>query len=290
MLVKVRSNLYVNTEHIRVIRITEDKAEIFYGDKLQAEISVNAAAYLLDLAEANTAYIELSANENIIPTHAPDPFSQHVALRSRVAVLLRDEFTQGATLEDLTEALKEHYNKVYSAISDLLVERVVVFDPKEPLRYYHATHRPNKPVPERQVDLIEASVNDAPFVAAMRAGELQCVECSHQSCATCVTASACCQCNQPAFTQYAPPGNVTTKSPTYKDSLHTFTPSPNHLICLCGESQFYWSHNNSTETTNIKPLNECTHCQTCRQNYERYCCQCRHMIKPNHDPLTEVLE
>lgn len=244
MLVKVDKNFYINTEHVRSVYFYGDKADITlsgdHGDHREdINVSAIAAAHLLSLMEADSSAI-LPGEDNFLTENLKLKTTR--PLTSRIAELLRDEFTQGASVEDLMSATdNQMFHEVYNAISDLLAERVAVSDPAQPLRYYHAQHRPGKPAPETEAGAL--------MVNALRQGELQCIECQHQSCATCVTANACCKCNQPAFTAYLAPLHIYDTKSAYPSDLPKQILAP---CCLAPMSSVFYN-----------PINEVVQCHGC---------------------------
>lgn len=258
MLVKVKPGIYVNTNYIA--RLTKDTKHLAVDStdewiltqsigNITSHLAVSsiAVAHLLSLMEADSSAI-LPGEDNFLTENRKTKTENARPLTSRIAELLRDEYPQGASVEELTKKLNARYDKIYDAISDLLAERVAVFDPARPLRYYHYQHRPDKTAPEPEINLLDLTTglddifaaantarskleteNNANFlmVNALRQGELQCIECQHQSCATCVTAKACCKCNQPAFTAYVAPLHTYDIKSAYPSDL------PKQLLAPC---------------------------------------------------------
>lgn len=227
MFIKVKPGMWVNTDRVNAVEINgngEDATALLNmsnGGNLQ--ISATALAHLLSMVEADSAVRLPGEQEAFDPSTLSPESVKHYnrwkaekltencpparPLTSRIAQALRDDFATGAPIERLMEFFKLNYFEVHEALDLLIAERVALEDPPMSGFYFHASHKPVKAA-QTEVDLLITpdgmkNENFNTLTSAIRDGEFQCVECSAQSCPTCVTANACCKCNCPNFTPRA---------------------------------------------------------------------------------------
>jgi len=131
MLIKVKSNVFINSDNILYVALEDDSApaHILVGNT-HVDVSNAAALFVLELLEANSAFVpsgELAS--------APQ-----ATLKSKLAQTLRDTW-QGPTLGFLQHVIDGHGEaEVMLALDELIEENVVVIIPEgEIVHYYHAS-------------------------------------------------------------------------------------------------------------------------------------------------------
>lgn len=209
MLVKVNQGLYIKSDNVIAVELIKENGNyiVSFADAIANSKSLDnplfsiavtsaAAAFLLDLMDAQSA-VQLPGDPGYVDSATPSV----QPLASRIAQLLRDTLTQGASSEEIATKTSTPTSLVAAALAALLQERVIVVTDKAEDRgilYYHASHRPNKPTPAPEADLITTSDNNA-YCQMLRTGAYSCKECMHVSCGECVTQEHCCQCRYPFF-------------------------------------------------------------------------------------------